>query len=90
MWQKSFKHWSRTTLDSWASGTRKQYKIYFKQWNLLCKTQTVDIWNVLNKDGTKFLLSLYKKGLGCSAINDAKSMLSKSLPVKEGIEFGKL
>lgn len=44
----------------------------------------------MNKDGTKFLLSLYKKGLGCSAINDAKSMLSKSLPVKEGIEFGKL
>ena len=44
----------------------------------------------MNKDGTKFLLSLYKNGLGCSAINDAKSMLSKSLPVKEGIEFGKL
>ena len=34
------------------------------------------------------MLSLYKKGLGCSAINTARSMLSNILPVKEGIEFG--
>ena len=76
-------------LDSWASGTRKQYKIYFKQWTTFCKTQTVDISNPTIKDGTKFLLSLYKKGLGYSAINTARSMLSNILPVKEGIEFGK-
>ena len=76
-------------LDSWASGTRKQYKIYFKQWTTFCKTQPVDISSALIKDGTEFLLSLYKKGLGYSAINTARSMLSKILPVKEGIKFGK-
>ena len=76
-------------LDSWASGTRKQYKIYFKQWTTFCKTQTVDISNVSVKDGTKFLLSLYKKELGYSASNTARSMLSNILPVKEGIEFAK-
>ena len=76
-------------LDSWASGTRKQYKIYFKQWTTFCKTQPVDISSASIKDGTEFLLSLYKKGLGYSAINTARSMLSNILPVKEGIEFGK-
>ena len=76
-------------LKSWASGTRKQYKIYFKQWTTFCKTQPVDISSASIKDGTEFLLSLYKKGLGYSAINAARSMLSNILPVKEGIEFGK-
>ena len=74
-------------LDSWASGTRKQYKIYFKQWTTFCKTQPVDISSASIKDGTEFLLSLYKKGLGYSAINTARSMLSNILPVKEGIEW---
>ena len=76
-------------LDSWASGKRKQYKIYFKQWTTFCKTQTIDISNASIKDGTKFLLSLHKKGLGYSAVNQARSMLSNILSVKEGIEFGK-
>ena len=76
-------------LDSGASGRRKQYKVYFKQWTIFCKTQTVDISNSSIKDGTEFLLSLYKKGLGYSAINTARNMLSNLLPVKEGTEFGK-
>ena len=33
--------------------------------------------------------SLYKKGLGYSAINATRSMSSNVLAVKEGIEFGK-
>ena len=41
------------------------------------------------KMAPNFLLSLYKKGLGCSAINSARSILSNILSVKEGIEFGK-
>ena len=44
----------------------------------------------LIKDRTEFLLSLYKKGLGYSTINTARSMLLNILPVKDGIEFGKL
>ena len=43
--------------DSWASGTRKQYEIYFKQWTTLCKTRTVDISNASIKDGTELFLS---------------------------------
>ena len=49
-------------LDPWASGTKKQYKIYFKQKTTFCKTQTVDFSNASIKDGTKFLLWLYIKG----------------------------
>ena len=63
--------------------------MYFKQWTTFCKTQTVDISNSLIKDGTEFLLSLYKRGLGYSAINTARSTLSNILSVKERIEFGK-
>ena len=35
------------------------------------------------------MVSLYKEGLGYSAINTARTMLSNILPVKEGIQFGK-
>ena len=35
----------------------------------------------------KMTPSLYKKELGYSAINTARSMLSNRLTVKEGIEF---
>ena len=76
-------------LDPWASGTKKQYKIYFKQKTTFCKTQTVDFSNASIKDGTELLRSLHKKGLGYSAINATRSMPSNVLPVKEGIEFGK-
>ena len=68
---------------------KKQYKIYFKQWTTFCKTPAIDISYASIKDGTEFLLSLYKKGLGYLAINTARSMLSNILPVKEGIEFAK-
>ena len=37
----------------------------------------------------KMTPSLYKKELGYSAINTARSMLSNRLTVKEGIEFWK-
>ena len=59
------------------------------KWATFCKTQTVNISNGSIKDDTEFLLSLHKKGLGCSAINTARSVLLNILPVKEGIEFGK-
>ena len=68
---------------------KKQYKIYFKQWTPFCKTPAIDISYASIKDGTEFLLSLYKKGLGYLAINTARSKLSNILPVKEGIECGK-
>ena len=45
--------------------------------------------NASIKDGTEFLVFLYKKRLGYSAINTARSTLSNILPVKERIEFGK-
>ena len=60
-----------------------------QKWTSVCKNQIVDISNASIKDGTEFLLSLYKKRLGYSATNTARSMLSNILPVKEGIEFGK-
>ena len=68
---------------------KKAVQTYFKQWTTFSKTGPVDISSASIKDGIEVLLSLYKKGLGYSAINTARSMLSNILPVKEGIEFGK-
>ena len=55
----------------------------------ILQNPAVDISYASMKDGTEFLLSLYKKGLGYLAINTARSMLSNILPVKEGIECSK-
>ena len=40
-------------------------------------------------EGTEFLLLLYEKGLGYSAINTARSMLSEILKKINNTEFGK-
>ena len=44
--------------------------------------------NACISEGSEFLLTLYKKGLSYSVINNAWSMLSMILPACNGIEFG--
>ena len=89
-WNKNYLNFEveKLILDSWASGTRKQYKIYFKQWTTSCKTQLVGISSASIKDGTESLLSLYKRDLDTqqSILQEA---CYQTYSLKEGIEFGK-
>ena len=39
-------------------------------------------------NGIEFIVSLYKAGLGYSAINTARSALSSVLALKDGVKFG--
>ena len=73
------KHVKNLILDSWAKGSKRQYKTYIEQWTKFCKEQNIDLKSASIAQGTEFLLLLYKKGLGYLAINTAASIPSPSV-----------
>ena len=75
-------------MASWRSGTTKQYRTYLNKWENYCLERKVDLLNLDLKQPIKFLASLYKTGLGHSAINAARSALSTILLCKDGFKFG--
>ena len=72
-----------------GKGHKRQYKMFVEQRKKFCKEQKNDLQSTSIAEGTKFLLLLYKKGLGCSTINTARGMLSAILKKIDNIEFGK-
>ena len=75
-------------MASWRPGTTKQYQTYLDRWRNYCHNHNVDVFNPDLKDSIEFLVSLYKEGLGYSAINTARSALSTILEYKDGCKFG--
>ena len=76
-------------INLWAENTRKQYRAYFGQWKEFCQDGNFSPTSTSISEASEFLLMLYKKGLSCSVINTARSMLSMILPACNGTEFGK-
>ena len=62
-----------------AKGTKRQYRTYIEQWKKFCKEQNTDMQIASTAEEIEFLFLLYEKGLGYSAINTARSMLSEIL-----------
>ena len=62
-----------------AKGTKRQHRTYIGQWKKFCKEQNTDMQIASRAEGIEFLLLLYEKGLGYSAINTARSMLLEIL-----------
>ena len=75
-------------MASWRSGTSKQYQSYLNRWKSYCQEHNVDLFNPDLKYPIEFLVSLYKTGLGYSAINTARSALSTILICRDGYKFG--
>ena len=75
-------------MASWREGTSKQYHTYLKRWKQYCDDKDIDLFQPGVHNGVEFLVSLYKAGLGYSAVNTARSALS-SFPILENNEkFG--
>ena len=78
---KGFSKQSRELLSaSWRSGTQKDYKAKFRQFNSWCDQRKIDPYQASLKDCANFLASLYEKGLKYRTIAGYRSMLSSVLP----------
>jgi hypothetical protein len=81
----------RDTLDiimaSWRKNTGKQYNSYLSQWVVYCQTNNIISDKATIHDGLGFLTTLYKRGLGYSAINTARSALSTLIGLADNITF---
>ncbi|XP_060084159.1 uncharacterized protein LOC132563416 [Ylistrum balloti] len=63
-------------LSSWRPSTVKQYSTFFKKWTTFASSENICAVSPDIRDILSFLTSLYHRGLGYSAINSARSMLS--------------
>ena len=75
-------------MASWRTGTTKQYHTYLKKWLLYCKENAVDVFRPGVNQGVEFLVSLFRSGLGYSAVNTARSALSSIIILSDGSKFG--
>ena len=74
-------------MASWRPGTSKQYKTYLDKWQIYCRENKIDFKPGL-KTGIEFLVTLYKSGVGYSAMNTARSALSNLITLENGMKFG--
>lgn len=75
-------------MASWRSGTGKQYHSYLERWEKFCSQNAIVENEACVENGIEFLASLYKDGLGYSAINTARSALSSALTIPGNVTFG--
>ena len=75
---------------SWREGTSKQYHTYLKRWRQYCDDNDIDlhVFQSGAHNGVEFLVSLYKAGLGYSAVNTVQSALSSLLILENNEKFG--
>ena len=60
-------------MASWRDGTSEQYHTYLKRWRQYCDDKDIDLFQPGVHNGVEFLVSLYKAGLGYSAVNTVRS-----------------
>lgn len=75
-------------LKSWRPGTTKQYQPYIRKWIQHCCQRDIDPTNSTVGQALDFLLERFKKGLGYSALNTARSALSCIIAPKNMVSFG--
>ena len=65
-----------TILNSWRSGTQKQYRVFLNKWQSYADQRDADpLYPTLNQV-LDFLQELYQQGFSYSGINTARSTLS--------------
>ncbi|KAL9962673.1 hypothetical protein ACROYT_G031795 [Oculina patagonica] len=75
-------------MASWRKSTGKQYNTYLSRWLLFCQEKHMNMNQATVNDGLEFLTSLYRQGLGYSAINTARSALSSVITLGGKTTFG--
>ena len=77
-------------VDSWSSGTRKQYLPYIKKWIEHCESKNIDPVTAPTWEGAEFLTKLFNSSTnGYSAMGTARSVLSGFIEPRQGVTFGK-
>ena len=72
-------------MQSWRSGTTKQYNVYLKKWISYCKTFAIKQFKPKLCHVVEFLSKLYDSGIGYSAINTARSALSAGIQLEDSV-----
>ena len=75
-----------TILESWRSGTRKQYQTYVSAWVKFCSDNSVSPMNPTLQQILEFL-SFQSKTVGYSAVATARSALSTFVKI-DGVKVG--
>ena len=75
-------------MASWRQGTAKQYQSFLIRWEQYCVVNNVNTFCATISQGIEFLNSLFRQGLGYSAINTVRSALSSVINPVNGISFG--
>lgn len=75
-------------MASWRHTTSKQYNSYLNRWTDYCEQHDISLTEAKVQDGLDFLTSLYRNGLGYSAINTARSALSSVMSLADKNTFG--
>lgn len=75
-------------MASWREGTSKQYHTYLKRWRQYCDDKDTYLFQPGVHNGVEFPVSLYKAGLGYSAVNTARFALSSLLILENNEKFG--
>ena len=70
-------------INSWRSGTKKQYKVYLQKWELFCTEHQVSLIQPPVSAILDFLTSLFDNGLGYSALNTVRSALSSIIALSD-------
>ena len=66
-------------LQSWREGTKKQYTVYLRKWELFASGRDFNPIQPSVSEILDFLTELFEGGLGYSGINTARSALSAAL-----------
>ena len=72
-----------TIMNIWRLGTRKQYGVYIKRWQVFCAQHDIDMGETSIVHVLEFLQTLVQSGLGYSAVNTARGALTALLTVSK-------
>ena len=75
-------------LQSWSTGTQKQYAPYIKKWHDFCSKWKVNPYNPPLNTVLDFLVSLHEQGLSYTTINTARSALSAIILPTDNVNIG--
>ena len=75
-------------LQSWPTGTQKQYAPYIKKWHDFCSKWKVNPYNPPLNTVLDFLVSLHEQGLSYTTINTARSALSAIILPTDKVNIG--
>ena len=85
---QAFRTALQVIMSSWRQRTQKQYRTYLLKWKRYCRERNINPISPLISDALDFLTDLFESGLKYSAINTARSAISRVVQFFNGFSFG--